>query len=162
MSRNRIIARVDKLIPSGFAPLSEVSDNIRSLLLRDKKAEKIISELNAKNLTTLAEYSDAMGVEIDSVRFVDFNTQNITNLGSEPVLNAYAAFAPLNTVVGPLKGNMGVFVLNVINREQAEQEFDAEEQKISMHSNTLYRLQAQAIEVLKDKMNVVDNRYKFY
>ena len=162
LSRNRIIARVDKLIPSGFAPLSEVSDNIRSLLLRDKKAEKIISELNAKNLTTLAEYSDAMGVEIDSVRFVDFNTQNITNLGSEPVLNAYAAFAPLNTVVGPLKGNMGVFVLNVINREQAEQEFDAEEQKISMHSNTLYRLQAQAIEVLKDKMNVVDNRYKFY
>ncbi len=162
LSRNRIIARVDKLIPSGTAPLSEVSDNIRSLLLRDKKAEKIISELNAKNLTTLAEYSDAMDAEIDSVRFVDFNTQNITNLGSEPVLNAYAAFAPLNTVVGPLKGNMGVFVLNVINREQAEQEFDAEEQKVSMHSNTLYRLQAQAIEVLKDKMNVVDNRYKFY
>ena len=162
LSRSRVVARVDKIMPSGVAPLSEVSDNIRSLLLRDKKAEKIISDLKSKNLTTLSDYSDAMNTDIDSVRFVDFNTQNITNLGSEPVLNAYAAFAPLNTVVGPLKGNMGVFVINVINREQGEEDYNAEEQKVSMQSNTLYRLQAQAIEVLKDKMNVVDNRYKFY
>lgn len=162
LSKNRIIVRVDQIMPAGFAPISEVSDNIRSMLLRDKKAEKIISDLKSKNLSTLVDYSKEMNTNIDTVRFVDFNTQNITNLGNEPVLNAYAAFGPLNTVVGPLKGNMGVFVIDVINREQTEQEYDPKEQKASMHSNTLYRLQAQAIEVLKDKMNVVDNRYKFY
>lgn len=162
LSRNRIVARVDKIMPSGFVPLSEVSDNIRSLLLRDKKAEKIISDLESKNLTTLTDYSLAMDVEVDSVRFVDFNTPNITNLGNEPMLNAYAAYAPLNTVIGPLKGNMGVFVINVIDRDKSEGDYDAEEQKAEIHSNTLYRLQFQAIEVLKDKMNVVDNRYKFY
>ena len=162
LSKNRVVARVDKIMPSGIAPLSEVSDNIRSLIIRDKKAEKIISDLESKNISTLEDYAQAMDAEVDSVRFVDFNTTNITNLGSEPMLNAYAAYAPLNTLVGPLKGNMGVFVMSVINREQEEQNYDAEEQKVNMQSNNLYRLQAQAIEVLKDKMNVVDNRYKFY
>ena len=162
LSKNRIIARVDKIIPAGVAPLSEVVDNIRSLLSRDKKAEKIISDLKSQNLTTLDQYSTAMNTEIDSIKFVNFNTQNITNLGNEPIINAYAGYGPLNTVVGPFKGNMGVFVINVINREQTEQVYNQEEQKISMQSNNLYRLQAQAIEVLKDKMKVVDNRYKFY
>ena len=162
LSRNRVVARLDKIMPSGVAPLSEVADNIRSLIMRDKKAEKIISELESKNITSLEDYAEAMNTEIDSVRFVDFNTTNITNLGSEPVINAYAAYAPLNTVVGPLKGSRGVFALSVINRERADEDYDAEEQKMNLQSDNLYRLQAQAIEVLKDKMKVVDNRYKFY
>ena len=162
LSRNRVVARLDKIMPSGVAPLSEVADNIRSLIMRDKKAEKIISELESKNITSLEDYAEAMNTEIDSVRFVDFNTTNSTNLGSEPVINAYAAYAPLNTVVGPLKGSRGVFALSVINRERADEDYDAEEQKMNLQSDNLYRLQAQAIEVLKDKMKVVDNRYKFY
>ncbi len=162
LSKSRVIARVDKLIPSGVAPISEVTDFIKSKLSRDKKAEKIIEELESKNLSSLNDYAAEMNSEIDSVRFVDFNTANITNLGNEPVLNAYAAYAPLNTVVGPLKGNMGVFVLSVINREQSQDEYIADQQKADLHANTMYRLQSQAMEVLKEKMKVVDNRYKFY
>lgn len=162
LSNQRVIARVDKFIPSGYAPISEVSDFIRSKLLRDKKAEEIIAQLESKNISTMDEYADAMNTEIDSVRFVDFNTTNITNLGNEPVLNAYAAYAPLNTVVGPLKGNMGVFVVNVINRDKSQEEYNAEEFKANLHANTMYRLQTQAIEVLKEKLDVEDNRYKFY
>ncbi|MDD4729047.1 MAG: SurA N-terminal domain-containing protein [Dysgonamonadaceae bacterium] len=162
LSKSRVIARIDKLIPAGFAPLSEVSNDIRSILLRDKKAETVIADLESKNLSTLQDYSAAMDTDIDSVRFVDFNTQNITNLGYEPVLNAYAAYAPLNSVVGPFKGNAGVFVINVFNRDKSEDEYDAKQQKATMQSNNLYRLQSQAVEVLKEKMKVVDNRYKFY
>lgn len=162
LSKSRVIARVDKLIPSGVAPISEVTDFIKSKLSRDKKAEKIIEQLESKNLSSLNDYAAEMNSEVDSVRFVDFNTANITNLGNEPVLNAYAAYAPLNTVVGPLKGNMGVFVLSVINREQSQDEYIADQQKADLHANTMYRLQSQAMEVLKEKMKVVDNRYKFY
>ena len=162
LSKSRVIARVDKLIPSGVAPISEVTDFIKSKLSRDKKAEKIIEQLESKNFSSLNDYAAEMNSEVDSVRFVDFNTANITNLGNEPVLNAYAAYAPLNTVVGPLKGNMGVFVLSVINREQSQDEYIADQQKADLHANTMYRLQSQAMEVLKEKMKVVDNRYKFY
>ena len=162
LSKSRVIARVDKLIPAGNAPLSEVSDFIKSQLLRDKKAEKIIEQLKSKNLSTLNDYAAVMDTEVDSVRFVDFNTSNITNLGNEPVLNAFAAYGPLNTVIGPLKGNAGVFVINVVNRELSQDEYNSKQQKTLLGSSTMYRLQTQAIEVLKDKMNVIDSRYKFY
>lgn len=162
LTNTRVVARIDKLIPSGVAPISEVSDYIKSQLIRDKKAEKIMEDLKVKNISSLQGYAEAMDSDIDSVRFVNFNTNNISNLGFEPVLNAHAAYSPLNTLIGPIKGNRGIFVVNINNREKSSKAYDATEQKAQLHSNTLYRLQAQAIEVLRDKMKVVDNRYKFY
>ena len=122
----------------------------------------IIEQLKAKNASTLNDYAEAMDSQVDTVRFVDFNTENITSLGNEPVINAYAAYGPLNSVVGPLKGDRGVFALKVINREQSEEEYNAVTVKSQLQSNTMYRLQSQAVEVLKEKMKVADYRYKFY
>lgn len=158
----RVIARVDQVIPSGTTPLSEVSSNIRMQLTNDKKAEKMIADLTALKLTSIDAYATAMNTVSDTVRFVNFNTQNITGLGYEPVLNAVSAFAPLNSVVGPMKGNMGVLVTKVTNRTEGTESYDAEAQKKSMLNNNAYRLQMQSVEVLKVKLGVEDNRYRFF
>jgi peptidyl-prolyl cis-trans isomerase D len=158
----RVIARVDQLIPSGTTPLSEVSSNIRMQLTNDKKAEKMIADLTALKLTSIDAYATAMNTVSDTVRFVNFNTQNITGLGYEPVLNAVSAFAPLNSVVGPMKGNMGVLVTRVTNRTEGAESYDAEAQKNNMLNENAYRLQMQSVEVLKEKMGVEDNRYRFF
>ncbi|MEN6589666.1 MAG: SurA N-terminal domain-containing protein [Proteiniphilum sp.] len=158
----RVIARVDQVIPAGTTPLSEVSSGIRTQLVNKKKAEKVITDLKAQNLSSLDAYAAAMHSSADTVRFVNFNTQNITGLGFEPVLNAVSAFAPLQTIVGPMKGNMGVFVTQVTNRTQGTETYDASSQKMSMLNNNAYRLQMQSIEVLKDKLGVEDNRFRFF
>jgi len=105
----RVTARLEQVIPAGVMPLSEVSSNIRTQLVNEKKAGKIISDLEAQNLSSLEAYAAVMKGSVDTVRFVNFNTPNITGLGFEPVLNAVSAFAPLQKIVGPMKGNMGVF-----------------------------------------------------
>lgn len=158
----RVVARVEKVVPAGTTPLSEVADAIRTQLLNDKKAEKIIAELKDKNLSTVDAYASAMDSKVDTVRFVNFTTQNITGIGYEPVLNAISSFAPLNKVIGPVKGNMGVFVTSVSNRSQSEGTYDAKEQKNKMLNNNAYRLQMQSIEILKQKLGVEDNRYRFF
>lgn len=158
----RIVARVDQVIPSGTAPLSEVSESIRMQLVNDKKAEKIVDDLEGKELASLDAYAEAMNSVTDTVRFVNFNTRNITGIGFEPTLNAVSAFAPLNTLVGPMKGNMGVYVTSVINRTEGAEVYDAEEQKLNMLNNNAYRLQMQSIEVLKKQLGVEDNRYRFF
>ena len=158
----RVIARVDQVIPAGTTPLSEVSSGIRTQLTNEKKAGKIIADLKAQNLSSLDAYAAVMHSAADTVRFVNFNTQNITGLGFEPVLNAVSAFTPLQTIVGPMKGNMGVFVTQVTNRTQGTETYDASSQKISMLNNNAYRLQMQSIEVLKEKLGVEDNRYRFF
>ena len=158
----RIIARVDNVIPAGIAPLSEVSASIRTILARDKKAEKMINDLKAKKLSGMSDYAQAMNAKIDTVKFVNFNTQNITGLGFEPVLNAFSAYAPLHKVMGPAKGNMGVFVVTVENRTQSNEPYNAKTQKAILNNNTAYRLQMQTMEILKDKLKVKDNRFRFY
>ena len=158
----RVIARLERVIPSGTTPLSEVSSGIRSQLANEKKAEKIISDLKSQNLASLDAYATSMSTHTDTVRFVNFNTQNITGLGFEPALNAVSAFAPLNKVVGPMKGNMGVYVASVANRTEGSDEYDADEQKNQILNNNAYRLQMQSIEVLKTKLGVEDNRFRFF
>lgn len=158
----RVIARVEKVVPPGTTPLSEVASGIRMQLLNEKKAEKIISDLKAQNSTSLEAYAAAMDSKTDTVRFVNFNTPNITGLGFEPALNAISAFAPANKVVGPLKGNMGVYVASVTDRIEGSEEFDAKEQKNRLLNNNAYRMQMQSIEVLKNKLGVEDNRFRFF
>lgn len=158
----RVVARVDALYPAGTAPLSEVSSVIRARLVNDKKAEQIIADLAGKNLTSLDAYATEMNSRVDTVKFVNFNTQNITGLGFEPAVNAESAFAPLNRVSAPLKGNMGVFVTCVIDRTQGNETYDAAAQKRMMQGGNMYRIQMQAFETLKVKMKVEDNRYVFF
>ncbi|MDO5523237.1 MAG: SurA N-terminal domain-containing protein [Bacteroidia bacterium] len=158
----RVIARVDRVYPAGTAPLSEVSSSIRARLVNDKKAEQVISDLSAKNLTGLDAYAAEMQSNVDTVKFVNFSTQNISGLGFEPALNAISAFAPLNSITAPVRGNMGVYVANVLNRTQGTEEYNADEQKTMMQSNNAYVLQMQAMEMLKRKLKVEDNRYVFF
>ncbi|MCE5204908.1 MAG: SurA N-terminal domain-containing protein [Porphyromonadaceae bacterium] len=158
----RVIARVEQVIPAGTAPLSEVSSGIRTQLMNEKKAEKISTDLKARNLTSLNDYAAAMNATVDTVRFVNFTTPNITGLGVEPVLNAVSAFAPVNKLVGPMKGNLGVYVTQVADRTTGTETYNAAAQKRSMLNNNAYRLQMQSVEVLKNKLRVEDNRYKFF
>ena len=158
----RIVARVDQFIPAGTTPLSEVSESIKSRLLNDKKAEKLIADLSQKNLASLEDYAEAMSSIVDTVRFVNFTTQNITGIGYEPVVNSVASFAPIGQTVGPMKGNLGVYVANVANRTEGEGEYDAKAQKDLIFNNNAYRIQMQAIETLKDELGVVDNRFRFF
>ena len=162
LTNQRIVARVDEVIPAGTTPLSEVAEGIRAQLINEKKAEKIINELNQNNFSTLEDFAEEMNSRIDTVRFVNFTTQNITGLGYEPVINAAASFAPIGKIVGPMEGNLGVFVTNVVNRTEGTDVYDADEQKSLILNNNAYRIQMQAIETLKDELGVEDNRYRFF
>ena len=118
--------------------------------------------MGSQNLSSLEGYAAAMNSVTDTVKFVNFTTRNITGVGFEPILNAASAFAPLNSIAGPMKGNMGVYVATVTSRTEGTEPYDADEQKVFMMNNNAYRLQMQSIEVLKNRLGVEDNRFQFF
>ena len=158
----RIVAQVTEVVPAGFMPLSEVQSAIRMRLTHERKAEHLISQLNAQNLTSLDAFADAMNSRVDTVRFVNFNTRNIMGVGQEPTLNAVAGFAPLNTIQGPMAGNMGVYVAKAIERTQGVAEFDLEAHRNIMFGENIQRLQMQTVDVLRSKLGVTDYRFRFW
>ncbi|MFV0538242.1 MAG: peptidylprolyl isomerase [Dysgonomonas sp.] len=161
-SNKRVVAIVKSEIKGDYLPVSEVSAALKAELVNDKKAVKMIDELKAKNLPSLEAYAQAVSGRVDSVNFVTFQTNNISGIGLEPVMNVYAKTGQVGKLSSPLKGKTGVYVLDVVSRNEDTKEFNAEQTKQSLKQNNFYQLMSQAVSVLKDKVKVEDNRVKFW
>lgn len=156
----RIVAKIDSKIDAGYLPLSEVKDILEAELIKDKKAEKMIADLKAKNISGLNAYAEAMGAKIDTVRFVTFNTPSIMGIGKEFALNVFSELGQPGKTEGPVKGDNGVLVMNMLNKEDQSKNINPETDK--KNSQNLYRIMTQSMEALKLKMNVKDNRVRFF
>ena len=122
----------------------------------------LAAELKSKNLNSLADYSQAMNSSIDTAKFVSFNTSRITGIGNEPVLAGAAPYSNVNELSQPIAGKNAVYVINVFNKSETETPFNADEEKKSLEGAMTYRVQYQAMEVLKNKAVIEDNRINFY
>jgi len=158
LSDHKIVARINSKIDAGYVPVSEVSDVLKAEIIKDKKAEKMIADLKAKNLNSLDAYASDLSTKVDTVKFVTFNTPNIMGIGRESALNVYAELGQVGKLEGPLKGDNGVIVLNLLNKTEPTQDFNPETYKQTAASQNMYRIMTQSMYVLKDKMDVVDNR----
>jgi peptidyl-prolyl cis-trans isomerase D len=61
-----------------------------------------------------------------------------------------------------MKGNAGVYVLNITEKTENTNTFDLVQAKQTARQSNFYQLMSQAMFVLKNKMNVIDNRVKFW
>lgn len=158
----KIVALIDSRIDQGFLPVSEVEEGLKAELIKDKKAEKMIADLKAKNISSLDGYAEAIGTKVDTVKFVTFNTPNIQGIGRESALNVYSELGAVNKLEAPVKGDNGVLAITVVNKVDQSKDFNLESFKQTTNSQNMYRVMSQAMPALKNKMNVVDNRVKFF
>lgn len=156
-----VVAAVENEITKGFSPLNSVSDILKRSLLNEKKGEKIVADLKARNLTDMQQYSDAMRSPVQSVKFVSFGTSTIAGIGTEPVLNQKAPLAEIGKISEPTVGKNAVYVFKVTDKQTSQEEFNLEQQQQKLDGAN-YRLIYQAIPVLRDKADIVDNRINFY
>lgn len=157
-----VIAAVQGTLPEGYRPVDAVAPALRAELVALKKGDKIAEELAAKNLTSLDAYAQAMGASTDSVKFISFGTRRIAGIGVEPNLNAAVSLAQVNQLSAPVKGNNGVYVFNVYEKNKDNKTYNEADQIRSMDANNAYRFQVQAIQSLVNKAEIEDNRIRFY
>jgi peptidyl-prolyl cis-trans isomerase D len=159
----RVIAKIKEQIEAGYKPLADVSQPLKEELLKGKKAEKIIADLKAKNLTSLDAYALALDTRVDTVRFVNFGTVGISGLGREPVLNVSSKYGEVNKLQGPVQGNLGVLVYTVVNRQESQSGSDLSFAKSMIDRTYAYRVNPSVLfSTLKEKLNVEDNRVRFF
>ncbi len=131
-------------------------------LINEKKAEKIISKLSSKSITSLQELAASEGAKVDTAKYVNFSLQRITGLGDEPALLAALVKSEPGKISQPLKGKSGVYVYNIVNKTRSQEKFDPKAEMAGLNSNNMYRLMYQSFEAVKDASKVVDNRIRFY
>jgi peptidyl-prolyl cis-trans isomerase D len=158
-----MVVALENINREGYAPLKKVQDMLRSEVIRDKKAEKIIADMKAANATSFSQYQSIANAVSDSVKHVTFSAPAYVAAlrSSEPLVGAYASVAELNKVSAPIKGNAGVFVLQLYAKDKSNETYDAKEEQLSLQG--MYeRLSSRLLSDLYLKADVKDLRYKFF
>jgi peptidyl-prolyl cis-trans isomerase D len=157
-----VVAALQGTIREGYRSVTSVEPSLRSEIIAQKKGEKITEDLKSKKLTSLEAYAQTMGAAIDSVKFVSFNTSRIAGIGLEPKLNAMVSLTETGRLSEPVIGNNGVYVFQVVNKEQNDREYNEAEEIRTIESSHSFRFGYQAMQSLVNHAEVVDNRIRFY
>lgn len=150
-----------KITERGYLPLSEARAQIEPYIANKAKVDKLYNELTAGNYASLEAYATAINAEVDSVQFVKFDSSRIEGLGFEPALNAVAAFAPLNKPVA-VKGNNGVYYVQVYNRNIDAEAASAESVRATINAARQNSIRMRALQALVRRADVVDTRARFF
>ena len=156
-----LVVALEAINPAGYVNINKVSDMLRSEVLRNKKAEQIMGQM--KGFNSLAQVKGMKDAISDSVKHVTFNAPAFISVtrASEPAISAYASKTELNKVSAPIKGNAGVYMIQVYNQEKSAEKFDAKKEETAL-SNMAARYAGQCIYELRDKAEIVDQRYLFF
>lgn len=157
-----VVATVVGSLKEGYRPVSAVTPVLEAEIRNEKKGEQIASNLAAQGATSMQQYAGLMNGRVDSVKFVNFATRRITGIGIEPELNGYVAVTDVDKISVPVKGNNGVYVFKVYNREKDAKEYNEAEEMKNIDAANAYRLSYQAIQELMDQAKVEDTRIRYY
>jgi peptidyl-prolyl cis-trans isomerase D len=158
-----VVSYCTRIQEEGIAPLSDVANDIRFTLLKDKKAEAISAEFIKNNQPgkTLDDIARTMGLSVQEASQVNFRSYAIPGAGTEPALISAASTADQGIISGPVKGNNGVFMLTVNNITSTDKQ-DLKLLQDRLSSTFQVRGNYEAYEALRKGANILDKRYKFY
>ena len=156
-----MVVALEKINPVGYRNINTVADMLRMELMRTKKAEKILAEMNgASSLEQVKVMANAVSDTIKHITFAAPSYIGVTR-ASEPALSAVASKSEINKVSAPIKGNAGVYVMQTINKENNAEEFNAKNEEVAL-TTMAARYASSFINDLYEKANVKDDRYLYF
>lgn len=146
----------------GYRSQAKLKEELTEIVKNEKKIAKIYE--SAKNVKSLAEAQKMQNVVVDTIKHVSFSAPTfIASIGaSEPLVSAVAAKTAKGAFAGPIKGDRGVYMFQVLNKTKTSEKFDAKAEESSLGMNNFRYASSAIINALYMKAEVKDNRYKFF
>ena len=144
----------------GYASVSDVSTAITYYLMNQKRAEKVKGEVAAKiqGLTDMNSIAEALGQTVSTRNDITFGS--MTSTSTEPAFIGAVAGAEPGVISGPVAGNIGVYVFNVLNRETGAF-YTEDDAKIRAAQVEAYQINGLA-GIFNERGEIVDNRARFF
>ena len=155
-----MVVALEKINPAGYHNINLVADMLKAEIIKDKKAEKIMAELNGADINKAKSAANAVSDTVKHITFAAPAYVSITR-ASEPVLGAFASKTEVNKTTAPIKGNAGVYVMQIINKDKSAETFDAKTEEGNLE-NMAARYSNSFISDLYKKAEVKDDRYLYF
>jgi len=156
-----IVAAVIDMNDEEYSPIAKVENQIKAQLIKDKKAEKIIAEMNASNIANLDELSKGVAKPLQTVEGAKFASYSQPRIGHEPAVMGALVNAEEGKVYGPIKGEAGVYCVK-LKSVSKDSKFNAESEQESLSKvNQNLASNSSVSNALKNIAEIIDNRIKF-
>lgn len=156
-----IMVGVEAINKKGYVNINKVANMLRNEIIRNKKAEQLMGQM--KDFNSLAQIKEMKDAVSDSVKHVTFNAPAYISVthASEPAISAYASKTDVEKVSAPIKGNAGVYMIQVYAKDKGSEKFDAKKEESALSSmSSAYA--NQCISELREKGKVTDQRYLYF
>lgn len=153
-----VVVQVTAKTSKGLASVEEARDKVKSILLKEKKANHIISNISSDE--SLDDIAASYGTQPRTNQEVDFEDPDLE--GKEPKVLAHAFSLEKGEVSKPIIGDGGVYVLKLINKTDAPDIGSYNGIVNRQHEETLEKAADEIFKALKDEAKIEDNRIKFY
>lgn len=157
-----MVVALDKIHEAGYRDINSVAEMLKNEIRRDKKADQIMAEM--KKYNSIAQVKGMKDAVSDSVKHVTFSAPAYISVtrASEPVIGAVAAKTAVNKVSAPVKGNAGVYMIQVYAKDKGNEKFDAKQEEATLSNMAARIVGSQLINDLYQKAKVEDKRYLFF
>ncbi|MBL7904224.1 MAG: SurA N-terminal domain-containing protein [Bacteroidales bacterium] len=158
-----MIATLKEIREKGIPSLEQLKEFIEPLVKRDKKAEKIIAEVNktVKSLADLDKGYINLGMKADTNE-VAFANSNLPGYGKEDDAIGILFTLKAGQMSKPVKGNQAVFLLVADQIIPAPAKDDLTPEKRMLTNAFRTRAQREPAEALKRNADIEDNRLLYY
>jgi peptidyl-prolyl cis-trans isomerase D len=159
---NFVVAALKSAKEEGVASIEQVKEDIKSKIIRDKKAEMLKEKMSSviTENTSIQDLASALTLQIQEASRISFSSFSLPNVGFEPAVIATAFSSSEGILVGPVKGNTGVYAIsvNAVNVDEGDKAAEKKRLITSFQSRAGY----EAYEAIKKSAKIVDNRSKFF
>ena len=163
-----VVAKISEIIPEGIQKFEDVKPRVRELLIKEKQYEKGLQLANevmkkaGNDLNKVPQIDPRLSV----VNTGNFNTTSvIPNIGRDNAFIEHALQLKKGEVSEPFKSLRGYYVMELTEKTPFDSTlFKAQSSTIR---NSLIQEKKNAslnewLTLIKDKADIVDNRYMFY
>jgi len=158
-----LVVVLDKIHKIGNRTLDDpqIKELVRAEVMKDKKAEQLLAK--ASGIKSLKE-AQQKGAQVTAVNQITFAAPVFISAtgASEPALSGAVAAAQLNKFSAtPVKGNAGVYMFQVIKRQNRDVKYDEKTQEQKLRQRAM-QYAGQFTNELYQKAKITDNRYLFF
>lgn len=157
-----VVAYVKEIRVNGVAELEYVRDQVEMEVILEKKGEQLKQKFAdaLKSGGSLESVAASMNLRIDTVRNASMSSPSAAILGREPKVIGAVFAAEQGKLTGPIAGVRAVYLVQSFESLPAPETQDYTLNKNQLTYSLQNKFQGQGmLNELKEKANVVDNRY---
>lgn len=158
-----VVAALEKVTDAGYTPMEDIEPMLTMRVRNDKKAAMITEKLAAVTPATMQSYAAAVNAaSVDTAKFVSLSSPAVAGVGYEPAFAGIAASLEAGKVSAPVKGNRGVYVMEVVNVNPSAKPYDEVAEMARLKQQYGNVVNSQLMRVLKDKAEVENTMIRFF